>query len=92
MLFKLSLNLHKVLNDIGEVPKTETIRILEQSVFTRRQLKFEIYPNNHCKIGMNTNANKLYHLNKLIGFDKLNYSFVHSKKIMKIQFLKNGNT
>ena len=49
MLFKLSLNLHKVLNDIGEVPKKETIRILEQSVFTRRQLKFEIYRNNHCK-------------------------------------------
>ena len=41
---------------------------------------------------MNTQANKFYHINKLIGLDKLNMSFVHYKKLMKIQFLKNGKT
>ena len=34
--------------------------------------------------------NKLFHLTKLFGLDKLNLSFVHYKKIMKIQFLKYG--
>ena len=41
---------------------------------------------------MNTTANKLYHINKLIGLDKLNMTFVHFKKLMKVQFLKNGVT
>ena len=53
---------------------------------------FEIYRRKLLKIGMNTNANKFYHLNKLIGLDKLNYNFGHFKKIMKIQFLKYGTT
>ena len=44
------------------------------------------------RIGMNTNSNKLYHVNKLIGWDKLNFTFVHFKKLMKIQFLKYGST
>ena len=41
---------------------------------------------------MNTTGNKLYHINNLIGLDKLNLGFVHFKKLMKIQFLKNGKT
>ena len=41
---------------------------------------------------MNTQANKLYHVTKMIGLDKLNLSFVHYKKIMKTQFLKYGKT
>ena len=41
---------------------------------------------------MNTTANKLYHLNNLIGLDMLNLNFVHYKKLIKIQFLKNGKT
>ena len=39
-------------------------------------------------IGMNTSANKFCHINKLTGLDKFNLSFVHFKKLMKIQFLK----
>ena len=38
----------------------------------------------NTKIGLNTTANKLYHLNNLISFDSLNLKFVHFKKIMKI--------
>ena len=39
---------------------------------------------------MNTTGNKLYHINKQIGFDALNLKSVHFKKLKKIQFLKNG--
>ena len=63
-----------------------------QSVFTGRQITFEILRLNNNKIGMNTQANKLYHVTKMIGLDKLNLSFVHYKKIMKTQFLKYGKT
>ena len=49
-----------------------------------------MYRNNKSKIGMNTTANKFYHINNLIGLDMLNKNFVHFKKLAKIQFLKNG--
>ena len=65
---------------------------MEQSVFTHRQINFEIIRANSTKIGMNTLANKFYRINKMIGLDKLNLSFVHYKKIMKIQFLTYGKT
>ena len=71
---------------------TRRIRLFEQLICSRRQLTFELYRNNDLKIGMNTAGNKFYHINKLIGLDKLNLSFVHFKKLMKIQFLKNGKT
>ena len=89
-LHQISLNLFKILND--PLLRTETISVLEQSVFTRRQTNFEILRVNQTKIGMNTLANKFYHITKMIGLDKLNLSFVHYKKIMKIQFLKYGKT
>ena len=88
MLYQISLQLHKTVNACNVGISTETIHVIEQTVFTRRQLTFEIYRNNNCKIGMNTQANKFYHITKLIGLDKLNLSFVHFKKIMKFQFLK----
>ena len=56
MLYKIARNAHKVLNDTVVSIKTETVRILEQTVFTRRQLMFENYRNNQLRIGMNTNA------------------------------------
>ena len=92
MLYKISLQLHRVLNSNDHQIKTETIRLFEQVICSRRQLTFELYRNNDLKIGMNTAGNKFYHINKLIGLDKLNLSFVHFKKLMKIQFLKNGKT
>ena len=42
--------------------KTETIRLFEQTVCSRRQLTFELYRNNTTKIGMNTAASKFYHI------------------------------
>ena len=92
MLYKASLELHKVFNQNDPIIKIETICLFEQTVCTRRQLTFEIYRNNAYKIGMNTAANKFYHINKLIGLGKLNLTFVHYKKLMKFQFLKNGKT
>ena len=92
MLYKQSLKLHKVFNENDLTPKTETIRFYEQIVCSRRQITLEIYRNNASRIGMNTMANKFYHISKLIGLDKLNYGFLHYKKTMKIQFLKFGKT
>ena len=53
---------------------------------------FELFKTNKSKIGMNANENKLYHINKLIVMDKLNWIFPRFKKHKKIQFLTFGNT
>ena len=71
---------------------TELIRLHDQMIVTRRQVMFELFKTNNCKVGMNANENKLYHLNKLIVLDKLNWSLPRFRKHMKIQFLKFGNT
>ena len=92
MLYKASLELHKVFNPNDPAIKTETVLVFEQIICTRRQLTFEIYINNAYKIGMNTAPYKFFHINKLIGLEKLNLTFVHYKKLMKFQFLKNGKT
>ena len=65
---------------------------MDQIVCTGRQTNFQIQRKFNTKIGLNTTANKLYPLNNLIGFDRLNMSFVHYKKLAKLQFLKNGKT
>ena len=90
MLFQTSLNLHKVLNQ--EVPSFEGVTVLDQMISTRRQTFFEILRENKNKIGMNTTANKFYCISNKISLLSLSYSFVHFKKLMKIQFLKNGTT
>ena len=92
MSYKISLKLHKVFNETEPNLQTETVRLFEQTVCSCRQITFELYRNNSYKIGMNTSANKFYHINKLIGLNKLNMNFVHYKKHMKIQFLKFGKT
>ena len=81
MLYQISLRLHKLVNDTDLPITTETIRVLDKVICTRRQLTFETFKNNNYKTGMNTTGNKLYHVNKLIGFDKLNLGFVHFKKL-----------
>ena len=68
------------------------VTVLDQVICTRRQLVFEIFKSNNYKIEMNTTTNKLYHVNKLIGLDKLNLNSGHFKKLMKIHFLKYSNT
>ena len=91
MLYQIALNLHHVINSTQPVT-FEKITILDQMVCGRRQLKFEILRDFHGKIGMNTTANKLYHVTNLIGLDLLNLEFAYYKKIVKIQFLKFGKT
>ena len=92
MSYQLSLQLHKSLSEMSEKCTTEHTRILNNIVCTSRQLNFEILRDNRSKIGMNTFSNKFYHISKMISLNNLNLSFVHYKKIMKIQFLKNGRT
>ena len=92
MHYQMSLNLFKIINNNDHELSFETVTVLNQIICTRRQLKFHILREFHTKIGLNTTANKLYHLNDLIGLDLLNHTFLHFKKIMKIQFLKYGKT
>ena len=90
MHYQIAINLYKVLD--FDNPTFEQTTVLDQILCGGRQLKFEIVQNFKGKIGMNTTANKFYHISKLIGLDLLNLKFVHFKKIAKIQFLKYGKT
>ena len=92
MLYQIALRLHKLVNDHSNVLSFEHVTVMDQIICTRRQIKFQILRKFNHKIGLNTTANKFYHLNNLISLDSLNLNFVHYKKIMKIQFLKNGRT
>ena len=92
MAYQTSLQLHKSNNEIFEYCTSEHVSLLNNIICTGRQLKFEIIRSYKSKIDMNTFSNKFYHISKLIGLDCLNYTFVHFKKLMKIQFLKNGRT
>ena len=92
MLYQIALRLHKLVNDHSNVLSFEHVTVMDQIICTRRQIKFQILRKFNHKIGLNTTANKFYHLNNLISPDSLNLNFVHYKKIMKIQFLKNGRT
>ena len=89
MYYQISIQLHKTLNDIFESCTSEHASLLNNMVCSRRQLKFEII---RSKIGMNAIKNKFFHINKLIGLDLINLTFIQFKRIMKIQFLKNGST
>ena len=91
MLYQIATNLHRVLN-FENCPTFEQTTVLEQILCEGRQLKFEIVRHFKGKIGMNTTANKFYHISKLIGLDLVNLKYVHLKKIAKTQFLKNGKT
>ena len=66
-LYQQFIWLYRILNFDGPEPSFETITVLDQLICTTRQLNFQIIKNNHRKIGLNTTANKLYHLNNSIG-------------------------
>ena len=85
-----SLQLFKTITNIHELCTTENVRLLNQIICTRRQTLFQIVRTNNYKIGRNTAANKFYPINGFIGLDTFNPSFVHYKKLLKIQFLKYG--
>ena len=92
MMYQLSINAYKSINENVEVPTLELVRLLDQIIFPRRQTLLDTLRNNRFKIGMNTNANKVYHIRKQIVLEKLSWSFPRFKKHMKLQFLKFGNT
>ena len=92
MLYQVALKLHKLIQELNEKCTFEHVTILSNVICTLRQTTFEILKDNHSKIGLNTTANKLYHINKKISLLALGHNFVHFKKVMKIQFLKYGKT
>ena len=92
MQYQIALKLHKLLNEHDNVLSFEHVTVMDQIICTSRQLKFKVFKNCNTKIGMNTTANKLYHVSGLISFDMLNLNFIHYKKLAKIQFLKYGKT
>ena len=92
MFYQMSLKLHKLLNEHENELSFEHVMLMDQIVCTRRQINFQILQNSKSKIGLNTTANKLYPLSNLIDLNMLNWTFVHLKKLAKIQFLKYGKT
>ena len=83
MYYQMSLKLYKTVNEHNNDLSFEHLTFFDQIICTRRQLRFQIFKNSRSKIGMNTTANKFYHLNNLIGLDLLNLGFVHYKKLSK---------
>ena len=92
MSYQAAIHLHKVLTEIPERCSTEHALLVNNVICPRRQLKFEMFRSNPSKIGINTLSNKFHQISKQISLDALNLNFVHYKKLMKIQFLKNGKT
>ena len=92
MLYQLSLSLYKIYNFECRDLDFETITVIDQMILTSRQINFSILRYNKRKIGLNTTANKLYHISNLVGLERLNLSFIHFKKLSKLQFLKYGKT
>ena len=90
--YQAAIHLYKVTHEIFETCTTEHALLLSNVICPRRQTMFEMIKSNRCKIGLNALCNKFYHISKQISFDSLNLGFVHYKKLMKLQFLKNGKT
>ena len=92
MKYQTALSLYKTINVCGETLTFDQVMVMDQIICTSRQSRFLIARKFNLKIGMNILANKFYHINNEIGFDMLNLSFAHYKKLCKIQFLKYGRT
>ena len=90
--YQQAIQLYKTVNQVDFPHSFEHVTIIEQTECTSRQQKFKIFKNNNRKIGMNMTANKLHCISGEIGLNLLNLTFVHFKKIVKIQFLKYGKT
>ena len=89
MMYQLSLNAYNSINENTLVPSTELVRLLDQIICPRRQVFFETLKSNGFKIGLNSNANKFYHIRRQIVLEKMSWTFPRFKKL---QFLKFGNT
>ena len=88
MVYQNAISLHKTLNDPNFPSNFEHVTLIDQVICTGRQLGFQILRKNNGKIGINMTANKMYYINDLISLDM---TFVHFKKLAKIQFLKYRN-
>ena len=85
MLYQQVLLLHKTVNH-EDFPQTfKYVTVVDQTICTSRQLRFQAFRNNN-KIGMNTTANKFYHITNMVGLDMLNTGFVHFKSLPKSSF------
>ena len=91
-LQQTALKLHKTINENLEDLTFEQITVLNQIIWTSRQINFQICRSNCFKIGMNTTTNKFFAISNVISLGMLNLNFVHFKKLAKIQFLKYGKT
>ena len=67
LLYQVALKLHKILEELDEKCTFEHVTILSNTLCTSRQTTFEILKDNRSKIGLNTTANKLYHINKQLA-------------------------
>ena len=92
MKYQLALSLHKIINANYDTMTFDQVMLMDQTVCTSRQLRFQVMHKFNHKVDMNITANKLFHINNEISFDMLNLSFVHFKRICKIQYLKYGKT
>ena len=92
MYYQLSLSLHKTLPNLEADLNFETITVLDQIICSGRQLNFQIHKQCNLKIGLNTTANKFYHLNNKISLSMLDLKFFQFKKAAKALFLKYGKT
>ena len=92
MLYQLAIGLHKMVNSLDFPNTFEHVTILDQVICTGRQLRFQILRKFQSKIGINETTNKIYYLNNSISLDMLSLTFVHLKKLAKIQFLKYEKT
>ena len=64
MLYQISLELHKNLNNFFLNPSTQIAGTVNQIVCTGIQNYFEFYRTNWTKIGLNAIENKFYHIKK----------------------------
>ena len=92
MKYQIALSLHKLVNANNEFLSFDQVMVMDQIVCTSRQLRFQIFRKFQHKIGMNIPANKFFYINNEISLDMLNHTFVHYKKLCKIQYLTYGKS
>ena len=86
------MNTNKKQTKLGDFNLDAKMELRRDYAYKNELLNLYNFALHRSKIGRNVLANKFYHLNGLIGLDTLDKGFVHFKKLMKIQFLKNGIT
>ena len=84
--YQLSINLYRTINVHCYTLSTETVRVLDQIVCTRRQIFFETFRSNRFKIGMNATENKLHHISKQIVLKNLTSAMYITKNKWKLNF------